>query len=367
LKIEIDNSFCILDGFYFLGEKYHKVLSRIDLLNPTYSVFVFGEEKNPLTLECYLLKDSFRVKRIYGNYLGIEADLLKGELESREGEDYYLVGSLKMDFSKIEFLQKRLKMKKGYELKGKFYLLNKFPKFTGFKGNLFGKNFEIGGYVLKTLCGKVDASLEELRLSDLKVSDSAGIVVVKDIFLKKRDGDWELKIPKIEAFECRPSLLKSESPSKKNIKPLVIRNFKLLDVSGNLKDFSTVKGHGSFNFLNSFKRGYNVFEIPAECLGRILGLDLELLVPVTGEVFFEIRDRKFLLSKIFRVYSENKRSKFFLVDDSYMDFEGNLNINVKMKQYVLFKITEKFILSIKGNIKDPDLNLRKKKFFERKK
>ena len=44
----------------------------------------------------------------------------------------------------------------------------------------------------------------------------------------------------------------------------------------------------------------------------------------------------------------------------------NLNMAIKMKQYVLFKITDKFVLLIKGNIKKPEFNLKKRKLFNKK-
>ena len=97
-----------------------------------------------------------------------------------------------------------------------------------------------------------------------------------------------------------------------------------------------------------------------------MGLDLELLIPVAGNLDFEIRNKKFVITGMHDLYSENQRSKFFSVGEPYMDFEGNLNIDVKMKQYVLFKITEKFVLSITGNIQKPEIKLMKKNMLIKK-
>jgi hypothetical protein len=46
-----------------------------------------------------------------------------------------------------------------------------------------------------------------------------------------------------------------------------------------------------------------------------------------------------------------------------MDLDGNLKILVRMKQFVLFKFTESFLISIDGTLDDPKFHLQKKKRF----
>jgi hypothetical protein len=46
-----------------------------------------------------------------------------------------------------------------------------------------------------------------------------------------------------------------------------------------------------------------------------------------------------------------------------IDLDGNIHILVKMKQYVLFKITEHFLLSIEGSLENPSYHLQKKSRF----
>ena len=44
-----------------------------------------------------------------------------------------------------------------------------------------------------------------------------------------------------------------------------------------------------------------------------------------------------------------------------MDFDGNLFVDIKMKQYVLFTFTENFIITIEGKLLDPSFHLKRKK------
>ena len=150
------------------------------------------------------------------------------------------------------------------------------------------------------------------------------------------------------------------------IEPLVVRNLDINNLSGNLHDSDSFTGKGNLNFINSFKREHTVFDIPADFLGRIFGLDLELLIPVIGEIDFEIEEGKAVLTDLKESFSQNRRSKFFLFEKNeapYMDFDGNLNVNIKMKQFVLFKITEHFIIKINGSLMNPTFSLKRKKSF----
>ncbi len=92
-------------------------------------------------------------------------------------------------------------------------------------------------------------------------------------------------------------------------------------------------------------------------------MDQELLIPVQGEVDYQIHDGKFFLTALKDAYSLNKRSEFFF-DPTWpmasVGLDGSLEIYVKMKHYVLFKFTENFVLSIQGSLKDPEYELTRK-------
>ena len=92
-------------------------------------------------------------------------------------------------------------------------------------------------------------------------------------------------------------------------------------------------------FSNAPKKNIQntIFAIPAEIL-TLIGLDLTVLNPVSGSVLYDIKDGKFNLTKLKDVYSDGKHSKFNLSHKapSHVDFAGNLNVQIRMKQYNLF-------------------------------
>ena len=105
-----------------------------------------------------------------------------------------------------------------------------------------------------------------------------------------------------------------------------------------------------------------IFQIPSDILSRI-GLDLAVLTPVTGTVQYDIHDGMIYLTKFKDIYSDGKLSKFYLPSSStpsVVDFNGNLNVQVKMKQYnLLFKLAELVTVNIQGNLVKPAYSLQK--------
>lgn len=368
LEIKFLGNNCILDFKYLHENIYHQV-SNILNFESFSGKLILGQEIDPLTIDWACDENGIIINKIIGNFSGLCVDVYLND--KKDKDTYSLFGSVKADFSRALFLlpvsvQKKLKslrIAKGYEAQGYLNLLKSKPKFTFFEGKILGKDFEVAGFSLKTFFGDVKIWPDLLEITKLKISDLAGVFFVPRIDLGKIDDSWFFSVPSIEAFEIRPSLMKKIGEENNEIKPLVVKNFQLSNLKGKFNDSKTITGEGFFSFINSFKRGHSIFEIPSEMLGRIVGLDSELLVPVSGDVHYEIKNNKCSITKINDVYSENRRSQFFLIDTPYLDFDGNLNIEIKMKQYVLFKITDKFILSIKGTLAKPDLNLKKKKVF----
>jgi hypothetical protein len=107
---------------------------------------------------------------------------------------------------------------------------------------------------------------------------------------------------------------------------------------------------------------HTILAIPAELLTRI-GLDLAVLTPVRGSVLFDIKDGKAALNRFKDVYSKGRLSKFYLANNgigSYVDFDGNLNLQVRMKQYnLIFKLAELFTVTVQGTLRKPTYALQK--------
>lgn len=92
-----------------------------------------------------------------------------------------------------------------------------------------------------------------------------------------------------------------------------------------------------------------------------LGLDPGLLTPISGEVDFEFQQGKCVITKLKNVRSEGGRSEFYLPSapmTSYLDLNGNVFVDLKMKQNVVLNLTEPFTLSIRGTFKEPRYSLR---------
>jgi hypothetical protein len=224
---------------------------------------------------------------------------------------------------------------------------------------LKGRDFDFAGYLFKTLLSHIRIDQKGAVLRDLSISDEGVTVSIPELMIDlSAKGDLSLHIPEIVINELRPSLLKKKHIHQR-LKPFCIKTMVFQDISGYLADRGSFTGRGSLKFNNTFKEGHNLLDIPIEIISR-LGLDIGLLVPIQGELDYVIKNGKIVFTKLKNSFSESKRSYFYLWNktESYIDFSGNMHIDIRMKQYVLFKITELFILSIQGSIDKPKCFLR---------
>lgn len=364
------------DGAHLKGdfhEKNYFFHSKYDFVNGTYEVSFLDkdiENIDPLTIYGnWSALHGAEIESIAGSFCGIEASFCKN-IDIDSTKEIALQGGAKIDFQKAapflsesfkEILVDKLSMKEGYDIHG-FFRYDKKDKFS-FSGNIIGRNFSMLGCRLKTLFSTIYMNEKDIKLTNLKISDPAGMVKIDSLYCEEdKEGRSILSIPHFRLYEFRPSLLDVIGKSKQQIEPFLVRDLTLLDLKGDIDEIKTITGHGKIDFINSFKRENTIFDIPVEFLGRIFGLDLELLVPVKGSLDYKIAEGKCFFQNLKNSFSENDRSKFFFAEEksNYLDLNGNLNIHVKMKQYVLFKITEQFIISIQGDIYHPDYRLQKK-------
>jgi hypothetical protein len=304
------------------------------------------------------------IQSIDGSFCGIEASF-------HAQQAGVLVGSARLRFdaladilpSRLARVFRSLRMGKGYELKGHL-LYNGQTMSASFKGLLSGKQCELLGFQIRTLLTQVEMDSRRVHLFELKASDPAGIAKIDDLLIARDESlQWNISVPDLTLLEFRPSLLQKTGCEPPQVGPLVVRELKLLELRGNLDERDSLTAHGSLHFVNSFKRERTILDLPSDFLGRIIGLDLELLIPVRGQFRFQLKGGRFWLSDLKDAYSEGKRSKFFLVNEGFsptIDLDGNIHIFVTMKQYVLFKITENFLLTIDGSIESPFFHMQKK-------
>ncbi len=322
----------------------------------------------PLTIQGSWRNGSgFVIDRAEGHLLGLDVSMTYNPKDECDNK-YILSGGIQIDFSRLsKGLPTKLKEEiaafevgKGFELVGDLFLGKESLHDFNFRGYFRGKHFHLFGSEMETLLSEVAISPDGATLSQFNMSDEAGIFSVKELDVgRMSDGKWSLKIPELSIQDFRPSLLKKIGRYRGRIKPLMIKQLHFNDIRGTLGSVETFTGKGDLHFINTFKRDYTLLDIPLEILGR-LGLDMGLLVPTRGHVDFVMVDGKVYFVDLANSYSEGKRSEFFLASEqpSYIDFEGNLNLNIRMKQYVLLKLTQPFILSIGGTFENPKYSLR---------
>jgi hypothetical protein len=254
-----------------------------------------------------------------------------------------------------------LKMGKGFELKGHLSLSDQIR----FQGLLSGKGVELFGFQFRTLLGRVDLSPDRIKIYDVKISDSAGSLKIDEL-LMQNEHPWTISIPHLTIHEMRPSLLLKPGETEAGpISPLVVRELEINGLKGLLDDTKTYKAKGQLHFINSYKREHTVLDLPADVLSRIVGLDLDLLVPVCGTLNYELKEGLFHLLELKDSYSEGERSQFFLSDEikATVSLKGDLKILITTKQFVLFKLMDAFQVSIEGSLEDPKFHLQKKRRF----
>ena len=297
------------------------------------------------------------IRSIEGDFAGVQASF-------RRVDEEHLVGSAQIDFAHLsDWIPKEvaevfhdLEMGAGYELKGNLY--NDFS----FQGLFCGKEIDLFGYQLRSLMSQAHLSMHSVKLQDLLVSDAAGSLIIPEIVLQGDLNPWTINIPLLTIQDLRPSLLRKPGADKKPLTPLLVRNLTMRNFRGLLEDGKTYLAEGNLSFINSFKRGKSVFDLPTHLFGRLVGLDLELLIPVEGDLFFDLIDGYFTLRELKESFSEGRRSQFFLAEvPSRMSLRGNLEIFVRMKHFVLFAPTEAFMISVDGKLSDPQFHLQKKK------
>lgn len=316
-------------------------------------------------------KDSaagFEIQRAQGVFSGLQVDLSLDQSAQNHHAEFMLTGSVKMNGHRAcnlfsEEIREKFKswsIGNGYLLKGNWYILRDLTSSekVRFKGFLLGKDFELNGFQFDTLTSKFEYTPTSISIRDLKISDEAGSFAAEKIQLKQKNNEWYFSVPELLVTKFRPSILCIAGSSRPIFeRPLFIKDFQLKDFQGTIADPTSYTGEGQLAFTNKSKNPVEntIFDVPADILARI-GLDLAVMTPVTGTVLYEINNGNIYLKKFKDMFSERKLSKFYLSNQhiSAIDFDGNLNLQIRMKQYnLLFKLAEPFAVNIQGPYTSP--------------
>jgi hypothetical protein len=308
--------------------------------------------KNP-GIKSYF-KSKFDWESIKGAITGLEVDLAKTSRET-------LSGAIKCDFTSLaKFLPlqqrsviEKLKLGAGYELDGDLDL-----SLGQFKGALKGSDFELMGFRFKQLQALIQWSAREGVITQCALDDPAGHLFIKQLYFND-EGSWHCHAPLVYLRDFQPTRMQEiVAKGEKKIKPLIFKRVSIYDLDGVLHDLASFTARGQLHFTNMFKKEFSILEVPLEMI-KTLGLDPGLFTPIYGEVDFQLRQEKVFLTQMTNTYSEGRRSEFFLQENgvSFLDLDGNLNFNFRMRQHVVLNLTEPFTLTVRGNLEKPKYNL----------
>lgn len=342
--------------------------------------FIQDQNKSPLKLNwSHDPEDGFLIHDARGHFAGMDIDLRTHPNHPSTNKHIFLSGIIDLQPEETALLispglaQKAMewKLKEGYRLNGLWTFGKKEKHHDGspdlyFHGNLEGNDFKIKGYRLENMLSDLTISPGMIRLQNLKIQDPSIYVAIPSIDIYKTEHDsWYLSLPKLTAQNFRPSILREENVEVGGpLKPLLVTHFEIENLQGDLSDSALLTGKGKLQFTNPPKKNLQntIFAIPGEILTR-LGLNLTVLNPVSGTIFFDVNNGFFVVTKFKDVFSESKLSKFFLSHKSgpsYVDFDGNVHLLIRMRQYNLFfKLAELFTVSVGGTIEKPTYSLAK--------
>ena len=309
------------------------------------------------------------IRSIAGNFCGMEialSDLGKSEFSDKIILDGHIGCDLKQAtrlFSPVlkENIE-RLAVAGNYVLDGEFALDKSNLSSLGFKGTLLGMNCQAKGIGWSTISSNLEYQTNRLRLFGCAIKDKAGELSIHELILSQREEKWHVALDNLQVSDVYISRLKSPWThwglrDKPFLRSMFIRSFLLEQFQGELKDIHTLVGSGKLEFSHIPKRTFlsNLLFLPAEITARI-GLDLTALVPARGTISYNIQKGKVHFQEFKEMYSEGKYSRFYLAEGfpAYIDFQGNLNMKLKMKQYnLLMKLAEFLTITVKGNLLHP--------------
>ena len=230
-----------------------------------------------------------------------------------------------------------------------------------FIGKVRGEEVTLKGYLVHELKGDITINPKAVAITNLQIEDPAGQFLLKQVTIRKSITEsWDTDIPLVKGHHFKPSLLRSLDGKPSKEKPFEIRSLVLTDLFCTGDDIFHLRGKGSFHFTNRQKRESSIFDIPLKMM-KDLGLDFDLFRPESGDVKCLFREGRIYLTELENSFSEGRRSQFFLASDlesSYIDWQGKLHLNLRMKQDAALKLGEPFALTVRGTADKPSYGLR---------
>ncbi len=231
-----------------------------------------------------------------------------------------------------------------------------------------GENCVLKGYCYDHLLGGCTIGPGRVVIQDCQIEDRschghlALLLLTYDL---QKDDPAHFSLQQFQLFDLKTSLVRKdsggESFSKKN---LIVNELEITECEGKLGEPETFLGKGHLRFSTLTRKGIEStpFALPAEILSR-LGLNSSIMTPVRGTAIFHIGHERCYISRLRDAYSQGKLSKFYISsskEPSYIDFDGNVHLQVKIKHYnLLFKLSEMFTINVRGTLQKPLYYLQK--------
>lgn len=311
------------------------------------------------------------IEKITGYAFGIGAELL------RRGEDFtgkltFHLPALAPLLSEEHLLAvQKAQLKGSYSFEGDWRIPfeNKnWEKELSFTGTFAGAGCALKGYCYDHVHGICNITPGRFLLHECHMEDMAFHGDVKELlitFEDKKEVPARFQLTQLQLNDVRPSLIKKDSNeepfSKKN---LIFNQVQVTECQGELGNPESYEGNGFLQFSTQMKKGIEStpFALPAEILSRI-GLNSAIMTPVRGTAVFTIGDGRCYIPKLKDTYSQGKLSKFYIYgskEPSYIDFDGNVHVQVRIKHYnLLFKLSEMLTINIRGTVQKPLYYLQK--------
>lgn len=378
-SFECDSKELRLATSYKYQEQPYQLVLRAEL--PRLStgdlqIFSSVTDSNPLVIRLQRDLQKISIQRIHGTLNGITT-----QLQAIEGAPNTLSfsGEVIVDPQRavgtlshaIEQVVNQWQIGGEYHLQGKWNIgqenWGSWQEQLSFSGSVEGKECKCKLGQWDHLYGLLDYTPTAVNVRDLVMDDSAGTMAIPIMDIaKQKNANWQMTIPHSEVKELQIANLRTTEGSSLPIDSnLTIHQFELDDFSGDPFDISTWQGKGTINweYPETQKPVFALLQIPEEIFAKT-GLDLAALSPSSGTVQYEMEESRIYLTRFKDTYSKGKLSKFTLAkraeQPSYIDFDGNIFVQLRMKQYnLMFKLAELFTVTIQGPLTKPTYTILK--------
>ncbi|MDN3506864.1 MAG: hypothetical protein P0S96_06510 [Simkaniaceae bacterium] len=358
-NLEMEKETLTLNGSF----KSHRGDLDIDLVWDKDAGRLSLGDAEKLEFSAHLEEGNLQWDSIQGSLGRLCANLKKNNKNQLKGNvqiDFTLFDEL-FDLPLNHFVQ-MWDAKAGYKFDGVFIPAKRLYDW-GFKGKIKGESFQCGGYELRSMEAKVEVEPGQITIENLDLTDDAGkLWIGEGALMKGNVGQWIFSFPLVEIRGFQPSFLKKMAGSDTPNSPLVLKSATIRDMRGKIDEPHSISGEGNLRFTNTPKKGPRTLpkNLPFQFLQQT-GLDGNLFVPTAGEMDFALLNGRIYLRGIHNMISDRNRSEFLPPKSGvmgYLDFDGNLFIDLLVRQRVVRSIPAPLFLRVRGPWADPQISIK---------